>query len=107
MNSTTFGVIGSGAPVDNLPPAAPTFTAASDTPDDDGGSILVSWGLSPDDGAGADDVATYEIFRRSSTGSYGSSPLATSFAKASASITGTPSFSAFVNFEPAFSPAIK
>lgn len=78
MNSSTFGSIASAAPADNLPPQAPVSIAVLDTPGDDGGSLMVSWGPSPDDGAGANDVARYEIYRRkSTTATYGATPLAT------------------------------
>jgi hypothetical protein len=77
MNTVTFGCIANASPVDNLAPAAPGSITALDMPLDDGGSIRVSWSLSADDGSGADDVLRYEIFRRKSSASYTSTPLAT------------------------------
>jgi immune inhibitor A len=47
----------------DLPPAAARSVAAYDTPQDEGGSITVTWGLSPDDGKGFNDVTRYEIMR--------------------------------------------
>jgi len=40
---------------------------ASDTPDDDGGSITLTWTKSGDDGAGANNVTKYVIRRRQGT----------------------------------------
>ena len=76
MTLTTFGAIASGVPSDNQPPQPPAFTSVTDTPADDGGSLQITWGLSPDDGANG-DVTAYEIFRRTSTGSYPATALAT------------------------------
>lgn len=53
-----------------LPPEPARDLAAVDTPDDDGGSITVTWRTSPDDGAGADSVVRYLLLRR--TGESGS-----------------------------------
>ncbi len=53
--------------VNRLPPTAVLGPVASDTPLDGGGSIDVLWELSADDGAGANDVATYEVQRRAGT----------------------------------------
>ena len=50
--------------VNRTAPAAPTGLTAHDTPSDAGGSITVGWVPSPDDGSGANDVASYEIARR-------------------------------------------
>jgi hypothetical protein len=50
-------------PVDNIAPAGPTDLAAGDTPGDQGGSISLTWGLSPDDGGGAADVLRYGLYR--------------------------------------------
>lgn len=51
-----------------LPPAAVQDLSAIDTPDDNGGSITLSWRKSPDDGAGSDSVTQYLVFRRQGTG---------------------------------------
>lgn len=53
----------SARPVDDIPPQAPTGLTATDKPNDSGTAIMVTWGLSPDDGDGADDVELYEIYR--------------------------------------------
>ena len=47
-------------------PAPPTRVKASDTPNDNGHSITVSWMLSNDDGAGKNNVVAYEILRSDS-----------------------------------------
>jgi len=47
-------------------PAPPTNVEAFDTPDDNGHSITVSWTLSADDGAGRNNVISYEIVRSDS-----------------------------------------
>jgi hypothetical protein len=48
------------------PPAPPTNVEAFDTPNDNGHSITVSWTLSADDGAGRNNVVSYEIVRSDS-----------------------------------------
>jgi|GEM_PF-3490411 len=53
----------SGRATDNLAPRPPTGVTASDYPADEGTAIEIYWNRSPDDGAGADDVETYRIFR--------------------------------------------
>ena len=45
------------------PPAPPTDVKASDTPNDNGHSITVTWTLSVDDGAGLRNVVSYEVLR--------------------------------------------
>ncbi len=45
------------------PPAPPTEVKAFDSPNDNGHSITVTWKLSTDDGAGLNNVMTYEILR--------------------------------------------
>lgn len=54
---------------DPLPPVPPSSLAAADTPGDGGGSISLSWELSPDDGEGG-DVYGYKLFRRLASSSY-------------------------------------
>jgi hypothetical protein len=53
----------SSRPVDDVPPLRPPGVVATDFPNDQGTAIGVVWSLSPDDGAGADDVALYEVYR--------------------------------------------
>ena len=48
------------------PPAPPTNVVAKDAPNDNGHALLVTWTLSPDDGAGKNNVASYEILRSDS-----------------------------------------
>lgn len=50
-----------------LPPRPPIDLQARDTEDDYGGSITLTWRLSPDDGAGANNVTEYIILRRRGT----------------------------------------
>jgi hypothetical protein len=45
------------------PPAPPSNVRVSDFPNDDGHGIRVRWDLSPDDGAGAKSVISYDIYR--------------------------------------------
>lgn len=45
------------------PPAPPGNVTVSDLPNDDGHGIQVRWELSPDDGAGAKSVISYEVHR--------------------------------------------
>ena len=47
-------------------PNPPTNVRGSDAPNDDGGSILVSWTLSPDDGAALNNIDSYRILRGAS-----------------------------------------
>lgn len=51
-------------PEDNIPPGAPTFFAAVNP--GLGGTIELSWGPSPDDGSGGQDVVEYRIYRATS-----------------------------------------
>ena len=57
-----FGACGI-ATAQNDVPAPPSNVTAADTPNDSGGSISVSWDLSPDDLEGGEAVSGYEIFR--------------------------------------------
>lgn len=61
------------ASYDTEPPLPPSGLAVSDTPGDDGGSLDLSWSLSPDDGAGAGDVYGYRIYRRTAASAFVSS----------------------------------
>ncbi len=45
--------------------APPSDLKAGDTPDDGGGSVTLSWQLSPDDGEAMGDIDGYQIFRAS------------------------------------------
>lgn len=49
-------------------PLPPVSLNVSDTAYDLGGSITLSWTLSPDDGAGLNNVAGYNLYRYSTTG---------------------------------------
>ncbi|MFH1619842.1 MAG: PQQ-binding-like beta-propeller repeat protein, partial [bacterium] len=65
------------ATIDLVPPLPPAGLLATDTLGDDGGSLTLTWTLSPDDGALANDVYGYRIYRRTQTSAYVSaSPLA-------------------------------
>ncbi|MCP3882680.1 MAG: hypothetical protein GY701_30440, partial [Sulfitobacter sp.] len=57
-------VAGVAVEVNQTAPAAPTGLSVGDTPSDSGGSIGLSWNLSADDGAGADDIDSYDLQRR-------------------------------------------
>lgn len=62
----TEGVV--PTPVDLVPPAPPSDLTASDYIDnsDAGDKIALSWSLSPDDGAGTEDVTGYLVMRHES-----------------------------------------
>lgn len=47
----------------DLPPGAARAVAAVDTPNDEGGSITVTWRRSKDDGTGQNDIVKYELYR--------------------------------------------
>jgi hypothetical protein len=47
----------------DAPPGPPRSVMAGDTPNDNGGSITVSWSKSVDDGKGAKDVVKYTVYR--------------------------------------------
>jgi len=49
--------------VPSEPPAPPGNLTLKDLPNDDGHGIAVKWDLSPDDGAGAKSVISYDIYR--------------------------------------------
>lgn len=66
-----------------LPPRPPRDLEAVDTPDDQGGSVTLSWQLSLDDGAGANNVTEYIILRRQ-----GQSGAFAEIARAPAGTTG-------------------
>ncbi len=58
--------------IDNSP-KEPEHIKAADTPLDGGGSLTITWGLSADDGAGNNDVRSYQLYK--STWSGGFAPL--------------------------------
>ncbi len=49
-----------------IPPAAPTAIILADAPNDNGHAVEVRWTKSADDGAGRDNVVSYEIWRADS-----------------------------------------
>ena len=51
-------------------PAPPMDVQATDTPNDDGKSITVSWEKSSDDGVGAESVTGYKVLRKSPDGEF-------------------------------------
>ena len=57
-------------PVVDEPPGPPQSLLAQDTPNDNGGSISLTWNPSLDDGGGADDVVEYHVYRSETSGSY-------------------------------------
>lgn len=61
---------------DPFPPLPPADLSVIDTPGDEGGSLSLSWTLSPDDGAGARDVYGYKIYRSTRSGSFPAEPYA-------------------------------
>lgn len=56
-------------------PGAPNITTAQDVANDHGGSIVVNWTKSSDDGAGQNNVTGYAIWRRLASGTYPASPI--------------------------------
>ncbi|MFQ6002180.1 MAG: DUF6754 domain-containing protein [Candidatus Zixiibacteriota bacterium] len=48
------------------PPAPPTHVVAKDAPNDNGHALVVTWTLSADDGAGRNNVVSYQILRSDS-----------------------------------------
>ncbi|MCD6350921.1 MAG: hypothetical protein J7M26_02270, partial [Armatimonadetes bacterium] len=63
-------------PVVDEPPGEPQQLVAKDTPADNGNSIDLTWNASLDDAGGANDVELYRIYRATSSGGYGTQPLA-------------------------------
>ncbi|MBC7286630.1 MAG: S8 family serine peptidase, partial [Armatimonadetes bacterium] len=47
----------------DMPPGPPRAVMAADTPNDEGGSITVTWSKSVDDGRGMNDVIDYVVYR--------------------------------------------
>ena len=60
----------SWAQPDYVPPLPASGLAVADTANDAGGSLALSWTLSPDDGALAGDVYGYKVYRRRQTAAY-------------------------------------
>ena len=73
--------------VNQTPPVAVTGLSAFDTPADSGSSISISWVLSADDGAGANDISSYKVERRE--GIAGSFSLAGTVSAGTGSFTDT------------------
>ncbi|MCE5237735.1 fibronectin type III domain-containing protein [bacterium] len=53
-----------GTPLDNLPPGVPRNVVVADTPGDTGTSLTLTFDASADDGAGANDVSRYRVYKR-------------------------------------------
>jgi len=88
-------------PVVDEPPGRPQSLLAQDTPSDNGGSIDLNWNPSSDDGAGANDVTEYHLYRSQTSGTYGSGDLVATIPATGApaytyqdttAVTGTPYF---------------
>lgn len=47
-------------------PSSPSNVYVEDKPNDDGHGVIIRWDLSPDDGAGLDNVLGYEVYRSDS-----------------------------------------
>ncbi|HOW89928.1 MAG TPA: PQQ-binding-like beta-propeller repeat protein, partial [Elusimicrobiales bacterium] len=71
--SAISNIAGAPASRDMLPPQPPSGLTVSDTLWDDGNSLSLAWTLSTDDGAGADDVYGYRIYRRTQAAVYAAS----------------------------------
>ncbi|MEN6545421.1 MAG: S8 family serine peptidase, partial [Armatimonadia bacterium] len=68
LNPLFVGMMGAGrvsasACFVDTAPGAPRSVTAKDTPGDEGGSITITWGLSVDDGRGANDITRYAVLR--------------------------------------------
>ena len=61
--SSRFQTPRPGPLVDFAAPGAPARLTVSDTGGDHGGRLTLGWTLSPDDGAGANDVYGYKVYR--------------------------------------------
>lgn len=61
------------ATLDFIAPGAPSGLAVSDTDGDHGGRLTLGWTISPDDGAGENDVYGYKAYRSRVSGQYISS----------------------------------
>ncbi len=58
------------AALDPIAPGAPSGLTVSDTGGDHGGRLTLGWTLSPDDGAGENDVYGYKVYRSQAAGQY-------------------------------------
>ncbi|MFQ6098376.1 MAG: hypothetical protein ACE5O2_11685, partial [Armatimonadota bacterium] len=54
----------------NIPADPPHNLVAQDTPNDEGGSNTLTWDRSADDGAGANTVTEYRVYRKSGGGAF-------------------------------------
>ncbi|KAF0127198.1 MAG: PQQ repeat protein [Elusimicrobia bacterium] len=71
--STAPATAAAWATLDVIAPGAPSGLTVSDTPGDRGGRLTLGWTRSPDDGAGANDVYGYKVYRSQAAGQYISS----------------------------------
>jgi len=74
LESEPSNEAGPASAIDNIAPGAPSGLNATDT--GLGGTIALDWTLSPDDGAGVNDVVEYHIYR-STTTTFTGAPVAT------------------------------
>lgn len=88
--------------LDFIAPGAPSGLTVSDTGGDHGGRLTLTWALSPDDGAGANDVYGYKVYRSQTAGQYVSSAP---YAVAAAGETGYLDADAPVNLKFYYSAA--
>ena len=92
VGNVNVSVTGTTVIVNQTPPAPATSVVAFDTPADSGGSVTVNWVLSSDDGANANDVASYAIERQSGSSGFtevGSVSAGTNSFVDSTAVTGT------------------
>lgn len=61
--------------IDNIPPQPPSNVQVTDP--GLGGTLVVTWNLSPDDGGGQNDVVEYHIYRRTESTTYTPPPVGT------------------------------
>jgi len=80
---------GNGIPIDNTAPGTPPNLSVADRPNDQGGALILIWDASADDGSGAGDVRTYELYREPNTGTPAMAHVASVAASGSASYTYT------------------
>jgi len=67
--STAIGPVAC-TPKDEMPPRVPSSLSVSDPPNDNGDTMLVTFGRSIDDGSGARDVAWYYVYVAEGTGPF-------------------------------------
>lgn len=73
--SSNNPVAGPAVAIDNISPQPPSNVTAADART--GGTINVSWNVSPDDGAGQGDVKQYHIYRATTPTGFGGTPVGT------------------------------